>query len=125
MFISKYYYDHYIELDDKDNVIDGFSTAFRKPTDTSILLTDKGKRHFELLGEINPNLITINGLHLYKYDNGEVRKSTEEELKLELKKISNKKRKPTKEELLIEQVNELTISQAEILYELSLKELDM
>lgn len=60
-------YTHYITVDDKDRIIDGFSDAFRKPYPTDICLCKSNERQFELLKEKNPVLVDDQGCHLYKY----------------------------------------------------------
>ena len=47
---------HYIRLDENNYVIKGFSDAFEEPLPTDICINENGGRHFELFGEINPNL---------------------------------------------------------------------
>lgn len=79
--MMEFYNKHYIRVVD-GIVTKGFSDAFEEPTDTDVCIDEKGGRHFEIDGEINPSLFDDNFCHLYRYD-GELRKSTEEELKAE------------------------------------------
>ena len=57
---------HYIRVDG-EIIIDGFSDIFRKPLDTDICINKNGGRQFELLGEINPNMINEDGTHKFRY----------------------------------------------------------
>lgn len=107
-----FYNKHYIRVVD-GIVIKGFSDAFEKPLETDICINEKGGRHFEIDGRINPHLINRNidnfnrfnhvsrmmpksfassqypGTHIYRYDT-ELRKATQEELAAEYEIIKSK-----------------------------------
>jgi len=66
------YSKHYIKIDSDNNIVDGFSSAFRIPQEGDILLTAEGDREFSLLDEVNPLIKAMNGTTFYKYENGKV-----------------------------------------------------
>lgn len=72
---------HYIKINENNLIVKGFSTEFEEPQDSDICISETGGRHFELLGEVNPNLVTIKGVYLYKYENGKAIRRTDEEIK--------------------------------------------
>ncbi len=76
--------NHYIRLDSNNRIIKGFSDAFEQPEVNDICINQEGCRHFELLGQINPPLTNISGIHLYKYTDGAVTETTEAERAAEL-----------------------------------------
>ncbi|MGN6715519.1 hypothetical protein [Anaerocolumna jejuensis] len=63
-----YYNKHYIRLDANSCIIKGFSDAFEQPEDGDICINQEGGRHFELLGQVNPNLYDGYGCPIYKYN---------------------------------------------------------
>ena len=79
---------HYIRIEN-GIVFKGFSNAFELPLETDICINEKGGRHFEIDGVINPPLIYRNGTHVYRFDE-RLRKSTKEELELEWESIKTK-----------------------------------
>jgi hypothetical protein len=60
-------YKHYIRLDENNNIIYGFSDAFEQTQENDICINENGERHFELLGIVNPSLVTMDGIYLYQY----------------------------------------------------------
>lgn len=80
----EFYNKHFIRLNTNNYIIKGFSDAFEPPLDNDICVNQEGGRHFELLGNVNPPLIDLNGCHLYKYVDGVVTETREEERKAEL-----------------------------------------
>ena len=80
---------HYIRLDANNCIIKGFSTDFEEPQETDICINEDGGRHFELNGEVNPTLVEMSGCHLYRYNDGEVIETTEEERAAELASFPN------------------------------------
>lgn len=72
---------HYIRVEN-GFVVKGFSDAFETPLETDICISDKGDRHFEIDGEVNPPLYSEYGCHLYRFDT-KLRKATVEELEAE------------------------------------------
>lgn len=83
--MMEFYNKHYIRVEDT-LVVKGFSDAFELPLETDICINEKGGRHFEIDGEINPSLFNENGTHVYRYDT-ELRKATDEELASEYEVI--------------------------------------
>ncbi len=79
-----YYNKHYIRLDTNNCIIKGFSDAFEQPEENDICINQEGGRHFELLGQVNPPLISLSGVHLYKYIDGVISETTEAERAAEL-----------------------------------------
>jgi hypothetical protein len=65
-------YKWYIRLDANNNIIYGFSDAFEQPLSTDICINESADRQFELLGVVNPQLSTMNGLYFYQYISGNV-----------------------------------------------------
>lgn len=76
------YNKHYITVDERGRVVDGFSDAFRQPTEADICVNEQGGYQFRLApdGEENPALFDWDGmLPLYKYEDGRIiRRSAEE-----------------------------------------------
>lgn len=77
---------HYIRIDEENRVIKGFSDAFEKPKEGDIVINEKGGRHFRLPFEnrVNPPLKTDEGVPLYKYENGEAKERTQEEIQADI-----------------------------------------
>ena len=100
----EFYNKHYIRVDENNHVIKGFSDAFKSPEIDDICINQKGSRHFELLGVINPSLFDAAGCHLFKYINGVIMETTEEERAAEL---VTKPHEKTSEELQAEYLLDL------------------
>ena len=68
------YNKHYITVDPVGRIINGFSDAFRQPSDTDICIDEQGGYQFRLSpdGEENPHLIEEHGIPLYKYNGGKI-----------------------------------------------------
>lgn len=64
------YNKHYIRLYGT-TIIKGFSDSFESPLETDICINNKGDRHFELFGKLNPQLQDETG-YFYKYIDGKV-----------------------------------------------------
>lgn len=75
---------HYIRLDEQNRVVYGFSTIFDTPLKTDICINEDGGRHFELFGVVNPPLLDMQGINLYKYENGKVIERTPEEIQADV-----------------------------------------
>lgn len=101
---------HYIRLDNSNRIIKGFSTDFEEPLKTDICICEDGERHFELNGVINPQLVNMDGTHIYKYIDNKVIETTEEERKAEIESYP----KPTNQSLE-DRVNNLTIALASMM----------
>ena len=85
-----FYNKHYITVDEQSRIVDGFSDAFHQPSETDILLTDKGGYQFRLFpgGEENPSLFEWDSMiPLYKWEDGEVVRRTEEEIEADRAEI--------------------------------------
>ena len=80
------YNKHYISVDAAGRIVDGFSDAFREPSETDICINEQGGYQFRLFpnGEENPFLYEEHMIPLYKYDNGEVIKRTTEEIEADI-----------------------------------------
>lgn len=104
--MMEFYNKHYIRVVD-GIVTKGFSDAFEEPTETDICINEKGGRHFEIDGEINPPMFDENFCHLYRYD-GKMRKATDEELEAEFE-ANYTEPEPTAEERLRADIDYLAI----------------
>lgn len=83
----EFYNKHYIRLDTENRIIKGFSDAFEQPIDGDICINKQGGRHFELLGVVNPLLMDMQGIYLYKYVDGVIKERTTEEIQADINKI--------------------------------------
>ena len=98
-----FYNKHYIRIREDGCIVDGFSDAFRQPSDTDICINEQGGYQFRLFpgGEENPNLYEWgHRIPLYKYENGQVVKRTEEEIEADIAAIPAPVAPPTTEERL-------------------------
>lgn len=79
-----YYNKHYVEIDERDSIVNGWSDGPCPEHDTkcAICINDKGGYQFRLFpdGEENPSLYTYDFIPLYKWENNQVVRRTEEEL---------------------------------------------
>lgn len=114
----EFYNKHYIRLDESNRIIKGFSDAFEEPLETDICINENGGRHFELGGCINPALFNEHWCHIYKYEDGEIREATKEELDEELASFEVPEPQPSQLDILQEQVLDTMEAQMEVLYEL-------
>ena len=79
------YNKHYIQTDANGNIVNGFSDAFRQPSESDICINKQGGYQFRLIidgkpTEENPPLFDFPSMiPLYKWD-GEVKHRTDEEL---------------------------------------------
>ena len=80
--MEEFYNKHYITVDDRGRIVDGFSDAFRKPADTDICINERGGYQFRLFhgGTENPMLLVENGVPLYKFVRGTVVMRSAEEI---------------------------------------------
>jgi len=81
--VEAFYNKHYIAIDDRGCIQDGFSDAFRQPLPEHICINEQGGYQFRLFpqGEENPYLFTgADRLPMYKYEAGQVVRRTEEEM---------------------------------------------
>lgn len=95
-----FYNKHYITIDERTRIVNGFSDAFRKPSDTDICINEQGGYQFRLFpgGEENPALFDRDGTTpLYKWENGEVVKRTAQEI--EADRVETEPTKTTEQRL--------------------------
>lgn len=75
---------HYISVDDRGRVVDGWSDGPLpdKPTEGAVCIDERGGYQFRLApgGEENPPLREARGIPLYKYAGGEIARRTPEEI---------------------------------------------
>ena len=80
------YNKHYITVNERNEVVNGFSDAFRQPTDGDICINEQGGYQFRLIidgkpTEANPPLFDFPFMiPLYKWNGSEVVHRTDEEL---------------------------------------------
>ena len=79
-----FYNRHYITVDDRRRVIDGWSDGPHPEKDVSgaVCISKKGGYQFRLHdgGEENPPLWTMDGIPLYKWDGESIRERSDEEI---------------------------------------------
>lgn len=97
-----FYNKHYIEIDESSNIIKGWSDAFAPATENSICINEQGGYQFRLWpdGEENPNLFTLDGIPLYKWDGEQVVARSEAEVEADRAAIPKLPIVPTYEERL-------------------------
>lgn len=95
--MEEVYNKHYITVDAENRITNGFSDAFRQPTEADICINEEGGYQFRLLYLVydpsyellyhhhesveNPPLFDFKDMiPLYKYEGGYVRLRTEEEI---------------------------------------------
>lgn len=78
---------HYIVTDDRGRIIDGWSDGPhpKKDTTSAVCINEQGGYQFRLVldgkeAEENPSLRTMDGIPLYKYEDGQVVSRSEEEI---------------------------------------------
>lgn len=81
-----FYNRHYITVDERGRITDGFSDAFRQPAENDICINRLGGYQFRLsrAGEENPALLNDRGIPLYRYENGEIIMRGTEEIAADL-----------------------------------------
>lgn len=97
--IPMFYNKHYIRINDNNHIIDGFSDAFRQPTETDICINEQGSYQFRLIiggefGELtdeNPPLFEgMGAIPLYEWNGSEVVRRAESDL--EADRLAEQKR---------------------------------
>lgn len=82
--MENYYNKHYIDVDDHDRILYGWSDGPYPEKDTTgaICINEQGGYQFRLYsgGEENPPLQSIDGIPLYKWEDSQVVLRTEEEI---------------------------------------------
>ena len=68
--MDEFYNKHYVTVDEQNRIINGFSDAFKQPSETDICINEQGGYQFRLFpdGEENPILFNENGIPLYEYN---------------------------------------------------------
>lgn len=81
-----FYNKHYITVDALGRITDGFSDAFRMPTDTDICINALGGYQFRLYagGTENPRLHDSCMIPLYKYEGGEILARSNDEIEADI-----------------------------------------
>lgn len=113
---------HYINVDDRGRIIDGFSDGPHSGKDATgaICINEEGGYQFRLpvyrdhilfdgtldwapeLTEENPSLWDMDGIPLYKYVDGEVLERTQEEIEADRAALPKPEDKPSPEERIAE-----------------------
>lgn len=85
-----FYNKQYIRTDSIGNILRGFSDAFEQPQAGDICINERGGYQFRLFpgGEENPPITDMQGCHLWRYENGQVRAATAEEIAAEETELS-------------------------------------
>lgn len=103
----EFYNKHYIAVDGRGRIMDGFSDAFRKPSETDICINEKGGYQFRLFpnGEENPALHEWEHMiPLYKYESGEVKHRSDVEIEADIAAIPDPEEMPSQLDMLEAQV---------------------
>ena len=96
--MEEFYNKHYITVDDRSRIVDGFSDAFRQPSDTDICINEQGGYQFRLFqgGEENPALLADPYMiPLYKWNGNAVEKRTAEEIEADIAALPKPAPDPT------------------------------
>lgn len=100
--MDEYYNKHYITVDDAGRILSGWSDGPHPDRDTTgaVLLTDKGGYQFRLWpdGDENPMLADLDGIPLYKLEDGYPVRRTEEELETDRAAMPEPDPTPTMEQ---------------------------
>lgn len=82
--MDELYNKHYVTVDDRGRITDGWSDGpfFNKDTSNAFCINEQGGYQFRLTQEWeeNPTLFDRNGIPLYKLVDGQVMERTEDEL---------------------------------------------
>ena len=104
--MDEFYNKHYIRIRKDGCIVDGFSDAFREPSETDICINEEGSYQFRLYpdGKENPALFEWEHMiPLYKYD-GEVKKRTAEEIEADIAAIPDPEEVPSQLDMIEAQV---------------------
>lgn len=97
---------HYITVDDRGRIVDGWSDGPHPEKDTTgaICINEEGGYQFRLHpgGEENPSLWDMDGIPLYKWEDGEVKPRTEEEIEADRAALPKPEDKPSPEARIAE-----------------------
>lgn len=90
----EHYNKHYVIIDERNRITDAWSDGPHREMDTAgaICINERGGYQLRLIvdgveTEENPALWTIHGVPLYKYDEGEVKRRTSQEIKADISAI--------------------------------------
>lgn len=90
----EFYNKHYIRVDDHSRITDAWSDGPNPEKDTAgaICINERGEYQLRLIidgkaTEENPALWTMEGIPLYKYEDGEVKRRTPEEIAADIAEI--------------------------------------
>lgn len=97
-----FYNQHFIEVDEQNRIVKGWSGAFAPATENAICINKQGGYQFRLWpeGEENPNLFTMDGIPLYKWDGQQVIARDETEIEADRAAMPKQPAIPTYEERL-------------------------
>ena len=101
----EFYNKHYIAVDGRSCIVDGFSDAFRQPSATDICINEQGGYQFRLFpgGEENPILFEEHMIPLYKY-NGAVAERSAQEIEADIAALPAAEEVPSQLDMLEAQV---------------------
>lgn len=118
-----FYNKHYITVDEQNRIVNGFSDAFRSPSETDICINEQGGYQFRLIyaefdpnseimaahkqSEENPPLFEFNHMiPLYRWDAAvkQVVKRTEEEIEADIAALPIPEEQPTQLDMIEAQV---------------------
>lgn len=102
-----FYNKHYITVDERNRIVDGFSDAFRQPSNTDICINEQGGYQFRLFpnGEENPVLFEWEHMiPLYKYEFLEVVKRSAWEIEADIAAMPAPKETPSQLDMIEAQV---------------------
>lgn len=101
---------HYVRLNEKNEIVKGFSDELEAPEKEDICINEDGGRQFELNEEVNPSLAELN-VYLYIYEKGVVKRKTEKAIQKEQEAFNSKKvLEPTE----VEKLNAALLEMGEI-----------
>lgn len=115
--MDEFYNKHYVTVDEQNRIINGFSDAFRQPSETDVCINEQGGYQFRLFsnGEENPQLFEFEHMiPLYAYENGAVRVRTQDEIDTDIAAIPEPEITPTAEERLFSLEEENSMLKAQI-----------
>lgn len=106
---------YYISVDERGRIVDGFSDAFRNPSETDICINERGEYHFRLFpdGEANPPLYELEHLvPLYEFKGGEVRPRRGEDIEADIAALPVPEYVPTEERVTELEYNTAALEEA-------------
>ena len=70
---------HYITVNETGVIQRGFSDDFEQPHSGDVCICEDGGRHFQINDVVNPTIVDLNGIPIYKLVDGSVIERTEVE----------------------------------------------